>query len=96
VTDLAGAMAWAETAEVKIAVWEKEKEMSLRAALKQEKRPASAALLVGPEGGLEEEEIEQLKQGGFIIASLGRRILRTETAAMVGLGLVQYEWGDLG
>jgi 16S rRNA (uracil1498-N3)-methyltransferase len=96
VTDLAGAMAWAESAEVKIAVWEKEKAMSLRAALKQEKRPASAALLVGPEGGLEAEEIERLKRAGFVIASLGRRILRTETAAIAGLSLLQYEWGDLG
>jgi 16S rRNA (uracil1498-N3)-methyltransferase len=96
VTDLAGAMAWAEKCEVKIAVWEKEKEMSLRAALKQAQKPASAALLVGPEGGLEEEEIEQLKQGGFIIASLGRRILRTETAAIAGLTIIQYAWGDLG
>ena len=96
VTDLAGAMAWAETAQVKIAVWEKEKSLSLRAALGQEPKPASAALLVGPEGGLEEAEVERLKQAGFIIASLGRRILRTETAAIAGLSLLQYEWGDLG
>jgi len=96
VTDLAGAMAWAETAEVKIAVWEKEIEMSLRAALKRKKPPSSAALLVGPEGGLEEAEIEQLKQAGFVIASLGRRILRTETAAIAGLSVLQYHWGDLG
>jgi 16S rRNA (uracil1498-N3)-methyltransferase len=96
VTDLAGAMAWAETAEVKIAVWEKEKAMSLRAVLKRKKPPPSAALLVGPEGGLEEAEIEQLKQAGFVIASLGRRILRTETAAIAGLTILQYAWGDLG
>jgi len=96
VTDLAGAIGWAESAEKKIAVWEKEKAQSLREALQGEKRPASAALLVGPEGGLEEEEIERFKRAGFVIASLGRRILRTETAAIVGLSIIQYDWGDLG
>ena len=96
VTDLAGAMAWAEGCQVKIAVWEKERTESLRRVLQPAKKPDSAALLVGPEGGLEEMEIERLRSAGFVIASLGRRILRVETAAIAGLSLVQFAWGDLG
>ena len=96
VTDLAGAIAWAENCQAKVALWEKEKARSLREELREAQAPASATLLVGPEGGLEDEEIEQLRQAGFAIASLGRRILRTETAAIAGLSIIQYAWGDLG
>ena len=54
------------------------------------------ALMVGPEGGWSPREIEFSLQGSFIPAGLGRRILRTETAGVIGVALVQYERGDLG
>jgi 16S rRNA (uracil1498-N3)-methyltransferase len=50
-------------------------------------------LLVGPEGGFEAEEVEEATKEGFIPASLGTRVLRTETAAVISVGLVQYELG---
>lgn len=53
-------------------------------------------ILVGPEGGFEEEEIESLKEKGAYIITLGSRILRTETAGFVAASLIQYELGDLG
>lgn len=53
-------------------------------------------ILVGPEGGFEEEEIETLKEKGAYIITLGSRILRTETAGFVATSLIQYELGDLG
>ncbi|MDH5405581.1 MAG: 16S rRNA (uracil(1498)-N(3))-methyltransferase [Candidatus Aminicenantes bacterium] len=53
-------------------------------------------LMVGPEGGWSPREIELSLQWGFITAGLGRRILRTETAGIIGVALVQYERGDLG
>ena len=53
-------------------------------------------IMVGPEGGFEEEEIEKLKEGNAYVVTLGSRILRTETAGFVATSLVQYELGDLG
>ena len=53
-------------------------------------------IFVGPEGGIEEEEIEQLKEKGAHIVTLGKRILRTETAGFVATALIQYELSDLG
>ena len=41
------------------------------------------AIFIGPEGGLDEEEIEAAEEAGLIPVTLGHRILRTETAAMV-------------
>ena len=54
------------------------------------------AIIIGPEGGFEEEEIEILKDKGAYIVTLGPRILRTETAGFVALSLIMYELGDLG
>ena len=54
----------------------------------------SAALLVGPEGGFSTDETEQAIQYGFQSWTIGPRILRTETAALVGISLLQAKWGD--
>ena len=56
----------------------------------------SVGIFVGPEGGIEEEEIEKLKEKGAHIVTLGKRILRTETAGFVATALIQYELSDLG
>ncbi len=53
------------------------------------------ALLIGPEGGLSDIEIDQASQKGFISLTLGKRILRTETAPIVGITALQCRWGDL-
>ena len=53
-------------------------------------------ILIGPEGGFEEEEINILKEQGAYIVTLGNRILRTETAGFTATALIQYELGDLG
>lgn len=53
-------------------------------------------LLVGSEGGFTEAEREAAKEAGAISVTLGKRILRAETAAVAMLALVQYEKGDLG
>ena len=53
------------------------------------------AILLGPEGGLSESELESAKQAGFIATSLGPRILRTETAAATAVAILQYNYGDI-
>ncbi|MCL2323918.1 MAG: 16S rRNA (uracil(1498)-N(3))-methyltransferase [Oscillospiraceae bacterium] len=54
------------------------------------------ALVIGPEGGFEREEIESLKQIGAKIVTLGHRILRTETAAGIASSFILYELSDMG
>ena len=60
-------------------------------------RPVNrASLIVGPEGGFTEQEVAGMARAGAIVAGLGPRILRTETAGPVGLALLQLRYGDLG
>ncbi|GMG87777.1 16S rRNA (uracil(1498)-N(3))-methyltransferase [Biformimicrobium ophioploci] len=56
--------------------------------------PASATLLVGPEGGLSAEEIGSAESAGFQALALGPRVLRTETAPVAALSVLQFFWGD--
>lgn len=56
----------------------------------------TAVVLIGPEGGFTESEIERAKAAGFASYSLGPRILRAETAAVTAAVLIQYLLGDLG
>lgn len=53
-------------------------------------------LLIGPEGGLSQGEIEFAQDKGFIPVCLGPRVLRTETAAVAALAAMQVLWGDAG
>lgn len=57
--------------------------------------PTRIELLIGPEGGLDDAEITSAVQAGFTPVRLGPRILRTETAAVVALSILQGLWGDL-
>lgn len=79
-----------------IVFWEDEQTQSLKALLRnQAQKPKRINLIVGPEGGLSEEEVEQLRALGAVSASLGKRILRTETAGMAGLSMIMYEFDEL-
>lgn len=62
--------------------------------LPQDTSTQSVALLIGPEGGLDEDEIAQAITQGFSPLTLGPRVLRTETAPVAAISLVQYLWGD--
>ncbi|WP_439887183.1 16S rRNA (uracil(1498)-N(3))-methyltransferase [Pseudomonas sp. MBLB4123] len=57
-------------------------------------RPESLAFLIGPEGGLADAEVSQAQAAGFYAARLGPRVLRTETAPVAALAVVQHLWGD--
>ncbi len=59
-------------------------------------KPASVALLIGPEGGLTEAEVELALGAGFRPLALGPRVMRTETAPVAAQAILQHLWGDLG
>ena len=61
----------------------------------RETPPSSVALLIGPEGGLSDDEVAQASDKGFLGINLGPRILRTETAPLVALSVIGTQWGDL-
>jgi 16S rRNA (uracil1498-N3)-methyltransferase len=52
-------------------------------------------LLIGPEGGLDDDERTLAEKAGYLPVRLGPRVLRTETAAVVALSVLQALWGDL-
>lgn len=74
--------------------WEDEKDVNLGQALP--KGTAEVDLLIGPEGGYEPEEIAAARRAGVVPFTMGRRVLRTETAAVVGVALLLYELGEMG
>ena len=53
-------------------------------------------MMIGPEGGFSQKEIEYASEKGINIVSLGNRILRTETAAVAMLSCIMYEINELG
>lgn len=63
-------------------------------SLQHSDTPSSACLLIGPEGGLSQVEIDSALGAGFVSLQLGPRVLRTETAPLAALSLLQYLWGD--
>ena len=81
--------------DAKLLLWEGPSGQGL-ASLKQEFGTLRSVLvMVGPEGGFSEEEASQAVAQGFHTVGLGRRILRTETAAVAAVCAVQLLWGDL-
>ena len=83
----------AVNADKAILFYENEKATTLRMAL--EKEPfTTISLLTGPEGGLEEKEVELAREAGFDICTLGSRILRCETAPLCALSAVMYASGE--
>ena len=81
---------------LKIMLWEDEKSNKLKDVLKNTQPLPKVIFLVGPEGGFTPEEVDMAIHADFQTVSLGRYILRTETAGICLLGILQYEWGDLG
>ncbi len=65
-------------------------------SLRETPQPTRLSVLIGPEGGLSEAEIDLAVSRGFTPVRLGTRILRTETAGLAILAAVQTLWGDLG
>ena len=83
-----------------IVCYENEKTNSLKKELKSIKEMLKAkleikiAVVIGPEGGLEEKDVEELQQNGAKIVTLGNIILRTETVALNILSVIMYEFSE--
>ncbi len=96
IRDLDSILEWPVRDLVKLILWEKE-EMSLKERIGEiDKKSRTFLFLVGPEGGFCESEISAAKGNGFIPVGLGPRILRSETAGVAMLSILQYEFGDWG
>lgn len=81
--------------DIVLVAYEKEEENKLRYELEKLKEDKTQklkiAILIGPEGGIDDTEINQLKKDGAKIITLGKRILRTETVALNMLSIIMYE-----
>ena len=90
-------LALSKSCDLKIVFWEKETQPLKGDMVSKTKTPLkSIMVMLGPEGGFTEQEIETARQNGFVTAGLGPRILRAETATLAASALVQYLYGDLG
>lgn len=81
---------------VNLMLFEREQNRRLHDVLDGTPAPDGVAMLVGPEGGFTEEEVSLAVRNGFNPVSLGPRILRTETAGLAVIAILQYQWGDVG
>jgi 16S rRNA (uracil1498-N3)-methyltransferase len=85
------------TCDLKIVFWENETApLNRDLDLKRQGPLKKIMLMLGPEGGFAEQEIEMARKSGFRVAALGPRILRAETATLAACTLVQYLYGDMG
>ena len=88
------AVKMAVEADLALIPYEEEREVSLKKALLG-KTPKTVSVMIGPEGGFDGEEIRLAKENGITSVTLGRRILRTETAPLVVSAAILYELGEM-
>ncbi|NWF91396.1 MAG: 16S rRNA (uracil(1498)-N(3))-methyltransferase [Syntrophaceae bacterium] len=87
------ALKFCEDEGLRLMLYEKGGE-DLKTVLRQS-QPKKIYVMVGPEGGFTADEVRFAEERGFRSVKLGQRILRTETAAIILVGILQYELGDL-
>lgn len=85
-----------DSSEVRLVLSERGGRMLASIAAETATPPRSITLAIGPEGGWDEKELHLGNEKGWIAIHLGPRILRTETAGIVGVALAQFLFGDLG
>lgn len=89
----AQALERAAQADKAILFYENEDAQTLRMSL-EESKWNTVSLLTGPEGGLEQSEVEKAREAGLEVCTLGKRILRCETAPLCALSAVMYQAGE--
>lgn len=93
VTSYSEALSRAVEADKALLFYENEQAVTLKMALSQSAY-SSVSILTGPEGGLEEKEVNQAREAGLQVCTLGRRILRCETAPLCALSAIMYDAGE--
>ena len=88
------AVEMAAKADLALIPYEQESEVSIKKALAG-KTPETVSVMIGPEGGFDEDEILLAKEAGVQSGTLGKRILRTETAPLTVASIVLYELGEM-
>ena len=87
---------YAPSCDLTIIFYEKESAtLHSRMPTIQQSEPKKILLILGPEGGFSDQEIEEARAAGFVVAGLGPRILRAETATIAACTLIQYLFGDM-
>ena len=89
------AIALASKMDLSVIPYEKENATGLNAVVAKCSDVTTASILIGPEGGFTQREIQLAESHNIKKITLGPRILRTETAGMVALSLMMYELGDV-
>ena len=89
----AEALARAAQADKALMFYEHEEALTLKMALSSGSYN-TVSLMTGPEGGLEESEVAQAREAGLLVCTLGKRILRCETAPLCALSAVMYDAGE--
>ena len=79
-------------ADVKLLLTVNEKTKNIKNILKDFRKYDTLIIVIGPEGGFTSFEENELIKSGFISTSLGKRVLRSETAGMVAISMINYEW----
>lgn len=82
--------------DLKIIASECERQISLKEVLRKNSEAKNILVIIGPEGGITAEELDLASKNNACAISLGKRILRAETASLVALVAIMYETGDLG
>ncbi|MFQ5684181.1 MAG: 16S rRNA (uracil(1498)-N(3))-methyltransferase [Candidatus Binatia bacterium] len=82
--------------ELKVLFWEQESRQSLTQLHMEKLHLGSLLLAIGPEGGFSRAEVFEARHHGFRSVRVGRRTLRTDTAAFAALSIAQFLWGDMG
>jgi 16S rRNA (uracil1498-N3)-methyltransferase len=87
-----------EKGDLNLICWEEESARGIREVIRDPKHEGIKKFLVivGPEGGFDKDEIAQALPAGILSVSLGKRVLRVDTAAAAVLSILQYEKGALG
>lgn len=93
--DYPGMLRAASTDHLRLILWEGDG-IKLKEVLERSGEKTKIFFVIGPEGGFSLDEVDEAKRAGFVAVTLGKRILRAETASLCLLSILQYEWGDMG